>query len=184
MNVASPEALEAAVAGAAAGDLQALGALFERFYNGVHRYAYLRTGHQHDAEEIASEVFTRMVSSIRSYHARGPGFGAWLYGIARNVVADHHRARARNPEDLAPEVPDHETEHLEEIVTAREDVRRLRAALASLPDEEAHILTLRFAGGLSSEEVGSVIGKSAGAVRIQQMRALQRLRERMQMEAS
>ena len=184
MEPAFDEALEATVARAAAGDMRGMNALFERFHDGVHRYAYIRIGNAADAEEAAAEVFAQMVRSIHSYRERGPGFAAWLYRIARNVVADHHRDHARHREDLVAALPERATPALEDTVDVRERVRMLRTALETLPDEQQQVLLLRFAGGLSAEEIGAVIGKSAGAVRIQQMRALQRLRERIEVEAS
>jgi RNA polymerase sigma-70 factor (ECF subfamily) len=168
------------VARGASGDLGALGELFERFHDGVYRYAYVRIGNQADADEVAGEVFAQMVRSIKTYTERGPGFAPWLYRIARNVVADHHRRRARHPEEVSAEIPEYPTESLEESIEARERARAIREALSTLPDEQAHLLTLRFAGGLSAEEIGAVMGKSAGAVRIQQMRALQSLRDKIE----
>jgi RNA polymerase sigma-70 factor, ECF subfamily len=172
--------LSSTVVRGASGDVRALGELFERFHDGVYRYAYLRIGNRADAEEAAGEVFAQMVRSIRNYSERGPGFSAWLYRIARNVVADHHRRRARRPEEPAADLPEHPTEPLEETVESRERGRKLRAALAMLGEEQAHLLILRFASGLSAEEIASVMGKTAGAVRIQQMRALRALRAKIE----
>ena len=180
MDPAYSEDLEMIVSRARAGDETALGQLFERFYDGVHRYALLRTGNRADADDAAAEVFAQMVRSISKYVERGPGFAAWIYRIARNVVADHHRRASRRHEEPIAELPDHPGESLEDTVTTREAAQELRGQLASLPDEQAHLLVLRFAGGLSAEEIGSVLGKSAGAVRIQQMRALESLRKRME----
>ncbi len=164
------------------GDREATAALFDRFYDGVYRYAYVRLGSVSDAEEAAQETFTQMVRSIKRFRWRGSTFEAWLFRIARNVVADEHRRRARRPEDLRDQIQDHGAGEpsAEEHAVSRDESRRLRAILSTLPEEQRRVLELRFAAGLSSEDTAQVLGKSAGAVRIQQLRALQAMRRRLE----
>lgn len=163
------------------GDRDALAALFDLFYDAVYRFAYVRLGSVADAEEAAQEIFIQMMRSIRSFKWQGSEFGAWLFRIARNVVAGEHRRRYRRREDLRDAVePAGIAESAEDAVIQRAGAEQLRALLATLPAEQRHVLELRFTSGLSSDEIGVVLGKSGGAVRIQQMRALQSLRERME----
>lgn len=159
------------------GDNDALAALFDRFYDGVYRFAYVRLGSVADAEEAASETFMQMVRSIKRFRWQGSSFAAWLFRIARNVVADEQRRRSRRGEDLRSEV-DHEAlaPGADEPVVARAEAEEMRSMLATLPAEQRQVLELRFAAGLGTEEIAQVMDKSAGAVRIQQMRALEALR--------
>jgi RNA polymerase sigma-70 factor (ECF subfamily) len=78
------------------------------------------------------------------------------------------------------EPPEVAVDDLEGSILARERVAALRDALAALDDEAAQLIALRFAGGLTAAEIGAVMGKSPGAVRIQQMRALAALRKNLE----
>lgn len=159
------------------GDSDALAALFDRFYDGVYRFAYVRLGSVADAEEAASETFMQMVRSIKRFRWQGSSFAAWLFRIARNVVADEQRRRSRRGEDLRSEVDDEAlAPGADEPVVARAEAEEMRSMLATLPAEQRQVLELRFAAGLGTEEIAQVMDKSAGAVRIQQMRALEALR--------
>lgn len=163
------------------GDREALAALFDLFYDAIYRFAYVRLGSVADAEEAAQETFIQMIRSIRKFKWQGSEFGAWLFRIARNVVAGEHRRRYRRREDLRDAV-DHGgvVASPEESVIEQTSIAEMRTMLAALPSEQRQVLELRFTSGLSSDEIGVVLGKSGGAVRIQQMRALQSLRERME----
>lgn len=173
--------LEAQVDRARGGDNDALAALFDRFYDGVYRFAYVRLGSVADAEEAAAETFTQMVRSIRKFRWQGSSFAAWLFRIARNVVADEQRRRVRRSEDLRAEVDDDAlSPAADEPVVARAEADEMRVMLASLPAEQRQVLELRFAAGLATEEIAQVMDKSPGAVRIQQMRALDALRRGME----
>lgn len=177
--------LERLVDRARSGENDALAALFDRFYDGVYRFAYVRLGSVADAEEAAAETFMQMVRSIGKFRWQGSSFAAWLFRIARNVVADEQRRRFRRGEDLRAAVEHDElAPGADEPVVARAEAEEMRAMLATLPDEQRQVLELRFAAGLGTEEIAQVMDKSAGAVRIQQMRALESLRRGMGLEVS
>jgi RNA polymerase sigma-70 factor (ECF subfamily) len=163
------------------GDRDALAALFDLFYDGVYRFAYVRLGSAADAEEAAQETFVQMVKSIRRFRWQGAEFAAWLFRIARNVVAGEQRRRFRRREDLRDAVETSDVAaSAEDIAVSREGIAQMRELLAVLSEEQRRVLELRFTSGLSSDEIATVLGKSAGAVRIQQMRALQSLRDRLE----
>lgn len=165
------------------GENDALGELFDRFYDGVYRFAYVRLGSVADAEEAAAETFTQMIRSIKRFRWQGATFTAWLFRIARNVIADEQRRRHRRGEDLHEEVAGTGTaEAAEAAVVAAAEAADLRAMLATLPEDQRQVLELRFTAGLETAEIGRVMRKSAGAIRIQQMRALDSLRRRMGVE--
>lgn len=159
--------------------------LYERHADAVLRYCTLALGNRVDAEDAVSETFARLIRSPRrpvaSSDLTGDADRAWVFGIARNVIREQRRWKRRHPTDPTDVATgfDRTELGLEELATEREELSALRAAIADLRDEYRQVILLRFAGGLTSEETGQVLGKSAGAVRIQQLRALEQLRERL-----
>jgi RNA polymerase sigma-70 factor, ECF subfamily len=158
--------------------------LFEAHANAVLRYCVLALGNTAEAEDAVSETFARLLKSPRRPdHVRvtGDADRAWVFGIARNVVREHRRWVRRHPrislETQAFEDPS--SPNLDELAGAKEELEELQRALNGLRDDYRQVLLLRFAAGLTSEEAGQVLGKSAGAVRIQQLRALEQLRQQL-----
>lgn len=147
--------------------------VYDAYFSRVYRYCLRRVGRIEEAEDLTSLVFTRALGNLASY--RGGSFPAWLFRIAHNVLANHLRnQRATIPlEDVGQigteEDPLGRLIHLEE----RQRVQRL---VANLSDEQRNLLSLRIAGRLSAKEIGAVIGKSEGAVRVAIHRTLQQLR--------
>jgi RNA polymerase sigma-70 factor (ECF subfamily) len=117
---------------------------------------------------------TRALDSIDRFRWRGAGFDGWLYGIARNVILETGRRRPRSG-GVIEDGPAIERGPEDEIV-ARAQAAAVRAAFERLGPDEQELLALRVHSGLTSEEVGVLIGKRPGAVRMAQARALQRLR--------
>lgn len=163
------------------GDREALAALFDLFYDGVYRFAFVRLGSAADAEEAAQETFVQMVRSIKKFRWQGAEFAAWLFRIARNVVVGEQRTRIRRREDLTA-APDTGAvaESAEDVAVGRASSAEIHRLLATLPEEQRRVIELRFTSGLSADEIAAVLGKSAGAVRIQQMRGLQTIRRQME----
>ncbi len=152
--------------------------LYRRAYPRLFAYARRRCPHRDAADDAVSDTMTRALARIDSFAWQGAGFDAWLYGILRNVLLERGRAAARLVGDRLPELPAHEPEPLG-CVLAREEVVEVRRAFARLGPEEQEVLELRIVGGLGADEVGKVIGKKPGAVRMAQTRALARLRHFM-----
>jgi RNA polymerase sigma-70 factor (ECF subfamily) len=157
----------------------AWGQIYDRYYGRMLDYCYLRTGDRSAAEDLASEVFLGAVRSIGRYEYRGAPFSAWLYRIAQRVTADFLRKRAQRPtvplnEDGAH--PNLQTGDGTEASTLWHDVQ---AAIQQLTEDQQHVIVLRFLHGLSHEETAAAMGRSSGAVRILQHRALVALRELM-----
>jgi RNA polymerase sigma-70 factor, ECF subfamily len=151
---------------AAQADPRAFAPLYERYCERIYRYCYFRLGSSTAAEDATSEVFLKAMAALPRYR---PGvFAAWLYTIARNVVADHHASRERAPDGL---------EGIEAAVDERDDERQaLLAAVAQLPAEQRTAIELQFAGW-SGEEIAASLGKSLPATKMIRYRAVARLRE-------
>jgi RNA polymerase sigma-70 factor (ECF subfamily) len=148
-------------------DREAFGELYRLFHGKVFRLArfYL----DGSAEDAVAETFLRAWVALPRYRKTGAPFLAWLYGIARHVVADE-RAVLRRVEPR-PDLPDRPTELHED------DRLVLAAAIDRLPPPSRRVIELKFLMGLPNSEVAAMIGKTVGAVNAQQWRALRKLRE-------
>jgi RNA polymerase sigma-70 factor (ECF subfamily) len=161
------------VARARHGDVAAYEMLFTRFHDEIHRFAARRLSDAVAGQDVAAEPFTDAFTSLSRFRWRGVPFEAWLYTIARRRVADHLRARVRTERAGAAE-PDPRP-----AVDPGTDVvqtMHVRALVARLPDSQRDVIELRFMEDLDVAQTAMRLGKTPGAVRVAQHRALARLR--------
>lgn len=171
---------EATVDAAKRGDRAAWEAAYATYGKGLMGFLVLRLGDRDDAAEALSETFLRAIEKVGSLRGGADAFRAWLYRIARNVATDRLRARRRISLDgNLPDLADVLASSPAERVIAGEDAAEVRAALASLDPDDREVVWLRVCAGLSSEEVGGIVGKRPGAVRMQQLRALEAMAKRL-----
>jgi len=162
------------------GDDEAIGWLYRRYAPAVFRYLFYRLGEREVAEDLTSEVFVRAIEGLPRYQQRGLPFAAWLYRIAAARVVDHYRRMRRRPATrLQPESAT-SGERAEQEAESRLSAEELQRGLAGLPPAYQQVIVLRFVEGLSHEEVAQVMGRSAGAVRVLQYRALAALRRQLE----
>lgn len=163
---------------AQSGDDGALGELIGRLRPMVYRYCLSKLLDPHEADDVTQEVTVAMLSAVPRYVDQGRPFAAFVLGIAAHKVSESRRVGRRRPESATEQVPDRpdRTGGPEEHAVRLEASRQMATLLERLPAVQAEILRLRVAAGLSADEVGSVLGMSAGAVRVAQHRALTRLR--------
>ncbi|MFG2057568.1 RNA polymerase sigma factor ShbA [Micromonospora sp. NPDC048930] len=165
------------------GDRAATAALLTDVRPGLVRYCRARLGRVSGAyttaDDVAQEVCLAVLRSLHRYQEQGIPFAAFVYGIAAHKVADAHRAAVRDaavtPTDVPLEQPD-AAPGPEQQAVSTDLARRLSALLDRLPDVQREIILLRVAVGLSADEVGTIVGMTAAAVRMAQSRALTRLR--------
>ena len=147
--------------------------VYEAYFSRVYRYCLRRVGCRQEAEDLTSQIFTRVLANLASY--RGGSFPAWLFRIAHNVLVNHLRSqRVTVPLENVGEV-ETEDDALKQLVNA-EEYQRITRLVATLSDEQRNLLTLRITGRLSAKEIGTVIGKSEGAVRVALHRIVKQLR--------
>ena len=178
------ERVAALVELAQGGDAEAFGLLYERYVDLVYRYIYVRVGSMHLAEDLTSETFMRALRRIDSFSWQGRDIAAWFVTIARNLITDHAKSARFRLEvttadmlDADRRVDAPETEVLQHLRDAR-----LFEAVKTLKPEQAECVVLRFLQGLSLAETAKVIGKSEGAVKQLQLRAVRALHRELEGE--
>lgn len=170
---------EQALDGLRAFDTQVISAIFDRYFPEVFRYVRYRLNDAHAAEDIASEVFVRLLEASRG--GRGPqsNLKSWLLATAGHIVTDHMRRAYRRPtEALAEDVMD-QTQAPTDEFDRREQNRRFQLAYGQLTSDQQHVLALRFGEGYSLEETASVLQKNVNAVKALQFRALAALQRNL-----
>ncbi|MDO8470054.1 MAG: sigma-70 family RNA polymerase sigma factor [bacterium] len=171
---------EELISSAQHGDARAFGQLYDTYVARIYRFILLKVSNRHDAEDLTSQVFGSAWESIRRFEFRGFPFSSWLYRIAQNAVIDHYRT-TRHHEDLES-VPDEvlaDRPGWDERLDRDRDLMLVRSAIADLSPEHQTVLILRFIDERSTKEIALTIGKSEGAVRVIQHRALKELRQKI-----
>lgn len=171
------------LARAAKHDPLAFGRLYDRYLPAIYAYAFRRLRTREEAEDATALIFAKALAGIEGFREDAPSFRAWLFGIAHNAVVD--TLRTRPPETVLPVEADAELADTrpgpEELTVRRDDLARLNRLLAQLPPEQARLVELRLAG-LTDREIAHALGRSHGAIRVAQFRALRRLRALAQEE--
>lgn len=159
------------------GDAEAFGQLYDNYVSTIYRYIYYRVGGHALAEDLTSETFLRALRSLTSFRWQGRDFGAWLVTIARNLVADHFKSGRFRLEVATGEILDYDSaaDGPEDDVLAMLTNEALVTALKKLGTDQQECLVLRFLNGLSVTETARVLGKSDGAIKQLQLRAIRNL---------
>jgi RNA polymerase sigma-70 factor, ECF subfamily len=151
--------------------------LFERYYESVFRYLYYRVSDRAVAEDLASEVFLRLIGALPGRQAGSISFRAWLFQIARNLAIDHYRKTVVRKEiQLVDDLQSKEGDPLD-VVERGLTAETLLHALSHLPENQREVLILRFIVAMPVADVAQMLHKSEDAVKGLQHRALRALRE-------
>ncbi|HLA98136.1 MAG TPA: sigma-70 family RNA polymerase sigma factor [Anaerolineales bacterium] len=165
------------IARAKNGDSEVIGELYERYNLDIFRYLYYRLGDKHASEDLTSEVFIRMIRSLRGYRSQNVPFDAWLFQIARNLAVDHLRKmNVRNHVSLEEEMIA-ETVDVDGTVERKLTSDKLVRALNRLSEDQRDVLVLRFVNGMRLEQVAQTLNKSVDSIKGLQRRGLLALRE-------
>lgn len=163
------------------GDAEAFGQLYDIYVASVYRFIYYRVGSRQLAEDLTSDTFIRALGAVGRFTWQGKDFGAWLTTIARNLVTDHHKSARSRLEVTSDTVPDRglttassETEALSGL-----DDRVLYEAIEALAPEQRDCVVMRFMSGMSIAQTAAALGRSEGAVKQLQLRALRNLAARL-----
>ncbi|OLP60616.1 RNA polymerase subunit sigma-24, partial [Salmonella enterica subsp. enterica serovar Javiana] len=160
------------------GDSEAFGLLYERYVDVVYRYVYVRVGSQQLAEDLTSETFLRALRRMDSFSWQGRDIAAWFITIARNLITDNAKSARFRMEVSTPDMldadPRVEAAPDNEVLERLRD-ERLLSAVKNLKPEQAECVVLRFLQGLTLAETAKVLGKSEGAIKQLQLRAVRAL---------
>ena len=153
-------------------DSQAIGAVYDQYFSEVYRFVLYRVGDQTLAEDIASDVFIRLLEAANKGKGPDSNLKGWLIGTASHIITDHLRKKYRRPEQEIPDsLPDLSPGPASET-DRREQNRLMRGAYAKLTPEQQEVLALRFGAGHSLEETASRMNKNVNAIKALQFRAL------------
>jgi RNA polymerase sigma-70 factor (ECF subfamily) len=158
---------------AAQRDPSRFGDLYEENFFRVYAYVSRRVGNRHQAEDLTSDVFREALADIGKFEWTGAPFLAWLLRIASRLIADHYKRSYRetgHPLE-GPEPPS--TDEIERTAMLFQLVERL-------PEAQFRVIQMRFVEQKSIREIAAELGRSEGAVKQLQLRAIESLRAHME----
>jgi RNA polymerase sigma-70 factor (ECF subfamily) len=168
---------------ARAGDERAFAALYTAYLPRLYRYCFGRVGNVAEAEDLAEEVFVKVLGGLATFEwrvasgaARSP-FGSWLFRIAHNhVVSFHRRAVNRHAGGELPEDLRDDRRGPQELAETQLEIEEVFRVVRELPDAQRDVILLRFSSGLSVAETAAVLGKQQTNVKVLQHKGIRRLR--------
>ena len=157
------------------GDAAAFTTIYDQYYDPVYTYLYYRVLDTALAEDLAADVFVRLVKFIHTFTPGEKPLLAWLYTISANLLTDHQRKNGRYTwlpldESLAGGGDDPGR-----LTQQKWQTDCLLAAINQLTEEQQQVVLLKFVGKWSNEAIARQLGKSEGAVKSLQHRALDTL---------
>ena len=158
---------------AAQGDPARFAELYENNFERVYAYVARRVQNREEAQDVTADVFHQALAGLPRFEWRGLPFVAWLLGIAANVLSDRWQRSARHQEVM--------TDDLEQVGMEDDIERRamLYQLVETLPDDQQRVINRRFVAQKSLREIAREFGRSEGAIKQLQLRALQNLRDRI-----
>jgi RNA polymerase sigma-70 factor (ECF subfamily) len=176
----SREELRALVERAQAGERDALEELYLIHFDRIYSYLHMTVGNRHDAEDLTTQTFLKMLESIGRFRWQSVPFSAWLFRIAHNLAMDHFRAGRRwQPEEEVPEPHGSEERSAEEQAMHSIGRASMLEMIEDLSPEQQQVLTLKFVFNFSNGEAATILGKTEGAIKSLQHRALVSLQKQV-----
>jgi RNA polymerase sigma-70 factor, ECF subfamily len=165
------------------GDRAALEELYLLHFDRIYSYLHMSVGSRHDAEDLTTQTFVKMLEAIGRFRWQSVPFSAWLFRIAHNLAMDHFRASRRwQPEEEIPESAQGEEASAEEQALESLGEAGMLELIERLSPEQRQVLTLKFVFRFSNGEVAAILGKTEGAVKSLQHRALASLQRHVTRE--
>ena len=162
------------------GDEEALEQLYLLHFDRIFSYLHMSVGNRHDAEDLTTQTFLKMLEAIGRFRWRSVPFSAWLFRIAHNVAMDHFRASRRiQLEEEVPEPEDSAESSAEDEAMQSIGRASMFELIERLSPDQQQVLTLKFVFNFSNAEVGAILGKTEGAIKSLQHRALASLHRQL-----
>jgi RNA polymerase sigma-70 factor (ECF subfamily) len=153
-------------------DQQVIGAIYDQYFPEIYRYILYRVSDESVAEDIASDVFVRLLEACQGGRAPNSNLKGWLIGTASHAISDHMRRKYRRPEEsISDSLADLDPGPASQV-DQREQNMQVQNAYAQLTSEQQNVLALRFGQGYSLEETAAILNKKVNAVKALQFRAL------------
>ena len=163
------------------GDREALEELYLIHFDRIYSYLHVSVGNRHDAEDLTTQTFLKMLESIGKFRWRSAPFSAWLFRIAHNLAMDHFRAARRwQPEEEVPEPEPDEATSAEAGALQSIGRKSMLELIEELSPEQQQVLTLKFLFNFANAEAATILGKSEGAIKSLQHRALASLQRQIE----
>jgi RNA polymerase sigma-70 factor (ECF subfamily) len=179
-DTASQDHVRDLVSRAQEGDRDALEELYLIHFDRIYGYLHMSVGNRHDAEDLTTQTFLKMLESIGRFRWRSAPFSAWLFRIAHNLAMDHFRsARRWQPEEEPPEPAGSEEPSAEQGALEAIGRESMLELIERLSHEQKQVLTLKFVFSFSNREVATILGKTEGAIKSLQHRALVSLQKQL-----
>jgi RNA polymerase sigma-70 factor, ECF subfamily len=162
------------------GDREALEELYLLHFDRIYSYLQLTVGNRHDAEDLTNQTFVKMLESIERFQWRKVPISAWLFRIAHNLAMDHFRAHKRwQPEEEPPEPEDSAELSAEDEALQSIGRQSMFEMIEDLSPDQQQVLTLKFVFNFPNADVATILGKTEGAVKSLQHRALASLQRQL-----
>jgi RNA polymerase sigma-70 factor, ECF subfamily len=163
------------------GDRSALEELYLIHFDRIYSYLHVSVGNRHDAEDLTTQTFLKMLESIGKFRWQSAPFSAWLFRIAHNLAMDHFRAAKRwQPEDEVPEPEPDERTSAEAGALESIGRKSMLELIEDLSPEQQQVLTLKFVFNFANAEAATILGKTEGAIKSLQHRALVSLQKQLE----
>jgi RNA polymerase sigma-70 factor, ECF subfamily len=180
LNQRASSQLRRLVEKAQEGDRDALEELYLLHFDRIYSYLHMSVGNRHDAEDLTTQVFVKMLESIGKFRWRSAPFSAWLFRIAHNLAMDHFRASKRwQPEEEVPEPDPGEESAAEEEALESIGRQSMLELIEKLSREQQQVLTLKFVFNFSNADAATILDKTDGAIKSLQHRALASLQRQL-----
>ena len=169
--------IERLVEKAAGGDFKAFGELYSIYLDRIYRFVFYQINDKMAAEDITEEVFVKAWKAISSCKGKSKTFTSWLYRIARNHMINSLRSMRKHTSIEKANLVEGGNPELE--VEMELEYQELCGVINCLPQNQRQVIILKLIEGLDNQEIAKTMGKSQGAVRVLQMRALAALRQKL-----
>jgi RNA polymerase sigma-70 factor (ECF subfamily) len=167
------------------GDRAALEELYLIHFDRIYGYLHVSVGNRHDAEDLTTQTFLKMLESIGKFRWQSAPFSAWLFRIAHNLAMDYFRAGKRwQPEEEVPEPEPDESTSAEAGALESIGRKSMLELIDELSPEQQQVLTLKFVFNFANAETATILGKTEGAVKSLQHRALVSLQKQLEKRES
>jgi len=174
------EGEEKLISAARAGDTASFDALYSHYIPAIYRFVYMKVSHREEAEDLTHEVFLLAWQNLHRYTSRGFPFSSWLYQIARNKVIDHYRLKKPNIslEDTHVDLVKIENQ-MESDVDQELSLEKIKTVLHELTPDQQDVILMKFMEDCTHAEIAVALGKSQGAIRLLQHRAINELKRKL-----